>query len=258
MILSEIRAEARRKLEGKWGKAVSLTLAYSFIFFVIGFIEGLFSESAQRVLQLITFVIEVPLVFGLIISLIKLYNNEDVKAFDVFTLGFNNFGKSWSITFKIFLKMLVPVILLIVSYFLITFGLVSTVSASLYSYSAASGFSAILIVGLILLIVSAIWTAVKSYYYQLSYIIAVEKPELSANDVVLRSKELMTGKRGKLFLLQLSFIGWSILSVLTFGIGFLWLIPYINFAVIVFYKSLTDNSSGVKVEIENDSPIKGE
>lgn len=258
MILSEIRAEARRKLEGKWGKAVSITLAYSFIFFVIGFIEGLFSESAQRVLQLITFVIEIPLVFGLIISLVKLYNNEDVKAFDLFTLGFNNFGKSWSITFKIILKMIIPVILLIISYVLIGFGTFATIGSSLYSYSVASSFSVVVIIGFILLIVSAIWATVKSYYYQLSYIIAAENTELSANDVVLRSKELMDGKRGKLFLLQLSFIGWSILSVFTFGIGFLWLIPYINFAIIAFYKSLINNASGEKVETENDNPIKGE
>ena len=52
----------------------------------------------------------------------------------------------------------------------------------------------------------------------------------------------MTGKRGKLFCLQFSFIGWAILATLTLGIGFLWLIPYIQFATISFYKSLTSDS----------------
>ena len=44
----------------------------------------------------------------------------------------------------------------------------------------------------------------------------------------------MTGNRWKLFCLEFSFIGWAILATLTLGIGFLWLIPYIQVAEIAF------------------------
>jgi len=44
-----------------------------------------------------------------------------------------------------------------------------------------------------------------------------------------------------LFTLQMSFIGWWFLSVLTFGIGFLWLVPYMN---VTFAKLYDDISSG--------------
>ena len=42
---SDFRAEARKKLEGKWGKVARITLAYVALFFVLGFIEGLFKEG---------------------------------------------------------------------------------------------------------------------------------------------------------------------------------------------------------------------
>ena len=88
---------------------------------------------------------------------------------------------------------------------------------------------------------SLIWYVTKSYYYKLAYIIAIEKPELSSKEVVQESQRLMTEKRGKLFCLQLSFIGWALLTVLTLGIGLLWLIPYMKSATIAFYKFADDD-----------------
>ena len=95
---------------------------------------------------------------------------------------------------------------------------------------------------MILFIVSSILMATRSYYYALSYFIAFENPSMTSKECVLKSKELMIGNRGKLFCLQFSFIGWAILATFTFGIGFLWLIPYMQFATISFYKSLTSDN----------------
>jgi uncharacterized membrane protein len=50
------------------------------------------------------------------------------------------------------------------------------------------------------------------------------------------SKRLMYGNKWKLFCLTLSFIGWAILSVISFGIGFLWLYPYTRASLAVFYE----------------------
>ena len=112
-----------------------------------------------------------------------------------------------------------------------------------YGLGALSGFSLVLfIAGMILFIVSSILMATRSYYYALSYFIAFENPSMTSKECVLKSKELMIGNRGKLFCLQFSFIGWAILATFTFGIGFLWLIPYMQFATISFYKSLTSDN----------------
>ena len=99
------------------------------------------------------------------------------------------------------------------------------------------------LIGFVLLILSMILTISQSYYYTLSFMIASDNPELTAKDAVEKSKELMIGKRGKLFCLQLSFIGWAILSIFTLGIGYLWLMPYIQFANIAFYKFVNGNSN---------------
>ncbi len=261
MTSSEFRAEARRNLTGKWGKAALISLAYFFITFILGFIQGLFKEGSflNSLMTLVNFIIEVPLSLGLVIAFVKLYNNAEVKAFDFLTSGFNNFSKSWGIFFQTLLKVLIPIILVIVSIIILFLGL----GGSIYSAAAlASGgssssafFYVILAIGLIGYIASIIWAATKSYYYLLAPIIVAERPELSAKEAVEESEKLMNGNRAKLFWLQLSFIGWSILCAFTFGIGFLWLAPYIQFASIAFYKKLADDSQPVDVPTA-DSPIK--
>jgi len=49
---------------------------------------------------------------------------------------------------------------------------------------------------------------------------------------------MMKGHKAELFFLGLSFIGWFFLSVLTLGIGFLWLVPYVNTSLALFYKKV--------------------
>ena len=92
-----------------------------------------------------------------------------------------------------------------------------------------------------------VWVAIKSLFYVLVYQVAYDNPNLSSKEVVEESEKLMTGNRGKYFVLQLSFIGWAILACLTFGIGFLWLTPYITISTICFYEALAGKS---------DSPIE--
>lgn len=251
MISSDYREDARRKLNGKWGKAACITLAYVFIFFAIGFVSGLFNDSLSDIISLVVTVIEVPLAFGLTASLFKLFHNEDVKAFDFLTFGFKNFSKAWGISLQILLKMIVPLILIIASYILIAFGIAFS-GMSVLTKSSSSGFAVFIsIIGFILLIVSMIWAITKSYYYQLSYLVAFDNPELSSKDVVFKSAELMQNRRGKLFYLQLSFIGWAILASFTFGIGYLWLLPYFQFANISFYK----DALGINSENPDGNPI---
>ena len=65
--------------------------------------------------------------------------------------------------------------------------------------------------------------------------ILVENPELSLNDALKLSRNMMYGHRWELVKLYLSFIGWIILSIFTLGIGYLWLNPYIFATLAGFY-----------------------
>lgn len=253
MVSSDFRKEAREKLSGKWSKAACITLAYTFIFIVLGIIEGLFSDTVEAILSIVVAIIEVPLSLGLIISLVRLFNGEDVKAFDFLPSGFNNFGKSWGITWNIALKMIFPILLTVVAYIVLAFGIFSS-SMSILSLEGSSSSGGILIlIGFVLLVVSLIWNITKSYYYQLSYIVSAEKPELSSKEAVEESEKLMAGKRGKLFCLQLSFIGWAILAVFTLGIGYLWLVPYVQFAIIAFYKFANGDNDSIETTVVDEN-----
>lgn len=255
MISSDFRTEARRKLSGKWSKAVFIVLAYMALTFVIGFIEGLFPESMEEIFGLVNTIINVPLSFGLVFAFLKLFNGEDVKAFDFATLGFSNFGKSWGVAFQIFLKMILPEIAVIVAFVIIMVGGVSMGFMAFSTQSSgASAFSMfMLLIGIILLVASIVWLITKSYYYQLAILVAIDNPDMSTADAVEESQRLMTGKRASLFCLELSFIGWAILSVATMGIGFLWLVPYVQFANIAFYKYATGNTETIEINTSDDN-----
>lgn len=78
-----------------------------------------------------------------------------------------------------------------------------------------------------------------SYSYAMTEFILAECPDLTASEAIARSKALMYGNRWRLFCLQFSFIGWSILCTLTLGIGNLWLTPYTHAATAAFYREIS-------------------
>lgn len=85
----------------------------------------------------------------------------------------------------------------------------------------------------LLLIVPGI---IKCFSYALTPYILADRPDLKYNGAIELSMRMMQGYKAKLFWLYLSFIGWALLCILTLGIGFLWLIPYINTTLAHFYE----------------------
>lgn len=84
---------------------------------------------------------------------------------------------------------------------------------------------------------------IKAYSYSMTFYILRENPEMTAGDAITASQKMMDGHKMDLFLLSLSFIGWAILASITFGIGYLWLIPYIYTAYAAFYETLKKETS---------------
>ena len=81
---------------------------------------------------------------------------------------------------------------------------------------------------------------IASYSYAMTSYILAENPELTASEAIERSKQMMSGNRWRLFCVQISFIGWDILSaLLTFGIGSLWITPYRQAATAAFYREIS-------------------
>ena len=98
---------------------------------------------------------------------------------------------------------------------------------------------------LLMVILTALWSLllvipgiIKSFSYAMTRYILEENPELSAREAIHRSRMMMRGHKFDLFWLYLSFIGWLILSFFTFGIGLLWLVPYMETAQAAFYEEV--------------------
>ena len=79
---------------------------------------------------------------------------------------------------------------------------------------------------------------VKSYSYAMTEFILKDNPDISGEEAICRSMKMMQGHKMQLFLLDLSMIGWLILSFLTLGIGFLFLVPYNYSSHAHFYEDL--------------------
>lgn len=84
--------------------------------------------------------------------------------------------------------------------------------------------------------------------YSMAMYILHDHPELSCKECIDESKKLMNGHKGKLFCLQLSYIGWILLIPLTLGILSLWVVPKMQIAVYNFYCDLTSKDTNQNIE----------
>ncbi len=198
---SEIRKKARLLLEGNWGKGVIATLIYGVITMVL-------SSS-----------VSIPLGYNIWLSngsslLMTMLCFPFSWGFAVFFLyivrgqekGYDSLFDGYKKFSKVFMMMLLKHIYI----FLWT----------------------------LLLIVPGI---MKAMSYGMAEFILKDNPDIDVEDAIHRSRVMMDGHKMKLFLLYLSFIGWGILSMLTLGLGFLLLVPYVLTSLASFYQDLLDS-----------------
>ena len=99
--------------------------------------------------------------------------------------------------------------------------------------------------GMLLLVIPGV---MLSFSYAAAPYIMAQDPECEGLEALRRSRELMKGNRMDLFLLDLSFIGWDLLSLFTLGIGSLFLNPYKEAARASFFRHIGLGYQGNSVE----------
>lgn len=82
---------------------------------------------------------------------------------------------------------------------------------------------------------------VKSYSYALTQYLLQDSRQLTSQQAIHMSENLMKGHKWNLFVLDLTFIGWDILGLLSGGIGLLWVEAYHDQARYVFYRKIKDS-----------------
>ncbi len=100
----------------------------------------------------------------------------------------------------------------------------------------------------LLLIVPGI---IKGYAYSQALLILTDNPDIGAREALRRSEEMMMGHKLDLFLLELSFIGWHLLALVTLGLSYIYVSPYISATMAGFYRTL----SGTAKMQENSAQI---
>lgn len=204
--ITNYKNRALSALENKWGNFVLITFVYGFIIGVTQILSG--DKDSPAILHLI----------GLVLFILAL---PLTWGYQTLFLGAVRGGEATAKDmFEGYNKEL--------------FSRVLTTTLLYYVY--------VFLWSLLLLIPGCI----KSYSYAMTPYILKDNPEMKNNAAIEESMRMMYGHKLELFLLDLSFIGWAILSILTCCIGFLWLVPYMNMARVNFYEDLKKASVEVK------------
>ena len=204
--ITNYKNRALSALENKWGNFVAITFVYGFIIGITQILSG--DKDSPAILHLI----------GLVLFILAL---PLTWGYQTLFLGAVRGGEATAKDmFEGYNKEL--------------FSRVLTTTLLYYVY--------VFLWSLLLLIPGCI----KAYSYAMTPYILKDNPEMKNNAAIEESMRMMDGHKLELFLLDLSFIGWAILSILTCCIGFLWLAPYMNMARVNFYEDLKKAAVEVK------------
>lgn len=107
-------------------------------------------------------------------------------------------------------------------------------------------FGSFFLAGLLIMVLSlllgvitlGIGTIILAYAYSMVPYLLHDYPELSVREAMKLSREMTRGHKWELFILDLTFIGWILLAILTLGIGVLFVEPYQQTARAAFYEDL--------------------
>ncbi|MBD7970185.1 DUF975 family protein [Paenibacillus gallinarum] len=197
-------------LKGNWGKAILLTVLISILTMIIptamdiqnsGGVKPWLDEVAP--VTLFSFVYEIvlmPFYAGIVWFYISLVRKEKAQIRNIFKIY-----PDGRLTLK-----------LIWTYIVMIFFI------SLWT---------------LLLIVPGI---IKSISYSQTLYVLRDHPEYSATQAITESRRLMDGYKWKFVLFHLSFIGWFLLTAVTFGLAWFFVGPYFSAAQAVFYEELKD------------------
>jgi uncharacterized membrane protein len=115
-------------------------------------------------------------------------------------------------------------------------------------FQGFNNFSTAFVTYLLMLLYVLLWTLllivpgiIAALGYSMTFYILADDPLIKPQDVLHKSKSMMDGYKLKLFYLCLRFFLLALLCILTLGIGFLWLIPYVHVTMAKFYDDIKGN-----------------
>ena len=224
----ELKRIARENLSGHYGIPMGALLAEAVISLVAILPFSLLQQEEQTIFQTIIFYTAYFLVallsLVLAVGLMKLHLSMARKQpyeISMIFYGFRNPPDRFILTALLLILAIVVSLLPAIA---------GTIAFVLLDVSAATVTALVLLslTSLVLLIILAL-------QYALSFYLVLEHQDMNALQALRTSRELTKGHRGQLLYIFLSFIGLHLLSVLSFGIGSLWVAPYQSQTFAGFY-----------------------
>lgn len=106
-------------------------------------------------------------------------------------------------------------------------------------------FSTSLVAYLLVVLFTVLWSLllivpgiIAGLSYSMVFFILADNHDVGAKEAIKMSKKMMYGYKWKFFCLGFRFLGWVLLSILTLGIGFIWLFPYMQVSYAKFYEDI--------------------
>lgn len=230
----ELKATARKSLEGNYGRAISLFISIELISLLTTYIVLiLFSETTlinTICSEIVNFILSVflqVLQIGVCFFYMKLQCNQPAGNSDIFYSFKTNRNTA----------LLMGIVFTAVSY-------LTNLPALIFSHiSSDLSLRYCLLLGGIVINFLIIIPIRQSYY------ISIDFPDLSIKQVLLFGIKLMKGNYFRYLLFTLSFLPLILISVLSCGIGLLWVLPYMDAALTAFYFDLVQNYNKNKSSI---------
>lgn len=253
-----LRADACEALRGKWAEAVLACLVFMVITYACSGLSSVGEILKMPVISIIAafiiLIFIVPLAGGYSISFLRLFRGDNQTVANTFRATGDYFGKLLGGMLLIAAITILLMIPFFIIFLLILYSDAGTMNSFADSVNSDNPFEALRVMAILFpcLLIYMIPVMLVIYRYQLFTYALEDNPEMGVFDAFEESKRLTKGHIWKLFGLDLSFIGWYLLSVLTFGIGVLWVQPYQYTARAAFYHNRLEEDA------LNDKPITPE
>ncbi|MDK8277814.1 DUF975 family protein [Peptostreptococcus anaerobius] len=247
MTNKEIRAVARERLSGNWLKMLLVNII---VCAIIG--AGSYFSTVKEAIYITLgmSIISVILVTGQTNLTFNIAKGKEWRAGNFF-VGIKEYLRSFG--YNILIGLMV-VAIEIVFVFLIVSNSVAALIGKPSNLDLAQSIKHMhpenigLAVGFLLVMVF-ILILIDLMYSMVIYIILEKNPDIGIIKSMKYSRKLMKKRKAKLFGLYLSFIGWSLLSILTLGIGILFLNSYIMTSMGIFYVELLKDKAELADEV---------
>ncbi len=233
-VTKEIKCYARCVLKNQHAVLAGVTLLLTALNLVLSYLALMATPSGTGILSLLIY-------FGCSILVNMVYYILLAGLYRIYLDICNNRSWRWTDLFSMFTEHPEPVAIYSALQFIVTwifmqiaFWWLDVMIGRLFYGEATQ----VLFATAVLIIAGILFVCVE-ISFSMTLFIHADDTSLSFRDMISGSWSLMDGMRGRYFTMQLSFIGMYALALLSFGIGMLFVQPYVYTTCGYFYKKIS-------------------